>query len=344
MSAGGPERPNNLQRLARLTEGYRQKETPARADQHAFEEAGFVDIKTGALGRALDLTALQVPPIVELDDTEERLLWAYARDGEKPTRHDRYPDEMMLNGFIALAAEPASRIREFARRWGPLDICKHNLPASHNRHWSVYWPEPTGCAARSVPEAPEWRWEPIERWRHYSEQARSMLHVAKRIQDGAPVSAEEWFAIGFPMPDVFPATEDLHRANSATGFAPRALALLVTEWLNYGGVQPVLQWGAQADGPHDVSRPHLKLAPHGLFGVLALQLATALARVERIAFCSSCGKPYFATKKPSQGRRNFCKGCGSRAAWRLAKRDERSDRSKRRDTSEQGGQNAVAKR
>jgi hypothetical protein len=38
----------------------------------------------------------------------------------------------MLSRFVELSEAKPERIRDFARRWGVLSICEHDLPASHN--------------------------------------------------------------------------------------------------------------------------------------------------------------------------------------------------------------------
>lgn len=339
-----------------------------KQDEIAFAEALFTDEETGALGRPLDLTPLHVPQVVELDSANDRLLWSHYQgreDGARatPPPPPRPADVQMLNDFIGLADRPAERIRNFARRWGVLQICRHDLPATHNlptyslerrpgeegpggnpgapadpAEWKLLdpaewqpvdpdWGKPSGCDARKLPEDPRWYWEAIARWREYAREARTMLLVAKTLHDGQPVRREDWASIGLDIPDY----HDPHSAALARQQERNHLAGLVTQWLTWGGIRPVVQWGVQAERKRpngrkvEFARPHIELDPQGLFGVLALQLMTALSRVDGIAFCSACGKPYMPKRKPAAGRRSFCNNetCRLRAAWRLAKRDER---------------------
>ncbi len=58
---------------------------------------------------------------------DDRLEWRWSRETDQLVE----PGPGMLKGFVALRDANASDVLSYARRWGVLELCKHDLPASH---------------------------------------------------------------------------------------------------------------------------------------------------------------------------------------------------------------------
>lgn len=54
----------------------------------------------------------------------------------------------------------------------------------------------------------------------------------------------------------------------------------------------------------------------GVFGALAVQLFLAATKTEGFAMCSACGLPYFPSRRPRRGQRNYCARCANDGASR----------------------------
>ncbi len=259
-----------------------------------WEEAAIVD-ENGSIDRPVDAASIAVPAVIELSQNRDRLLWQWG-DGDSSTM----PGPGMLDAFVHLTDAQPERIRDYARRWGILGICKHGLPATHNppppggigpshqRTWCypLGWVDERCC------------WEPIEAWRLFAAQARGLLNIAAQLHDDQPGRLEDWQNIYY------------QRA---------CVAVIVNEWLGWGNVRPVFEW------PIDRS-PDVKLGGGALFRALAVQLMLSISRTDGLAICSACGIPYVPSRRPPQGRRNYCHECGIRAARRDASREYRRRR------------------
>ncbi len=302
------------------------------------------------------LVRLPVPAMVELDAADERLIWRWGEQYQwKPV------DDKALNVFVSLADAPGERIRMFARRYGPLQLCKHGLPHYHNQErvppnrrllWELRaqglvddsaWENSVQCNERCEPQRAElpdpktgatqvWEWEPLEAWRHYAREAKAIRAVAEPVRRGhlaqkaRLVSLVDEFNLDF--------LTGLQRLDN-----PRAQPVeYVSEWhrsfvkehlqrwLDMGGIGPRVDWEA--------TMPVLRWEPAGLFGILALRLAAEVALGGHVATCDGCGRTYSRRRAPSRTRRNFCDDCRGRADHKLAMRDLRERRRREKERTE----------
>jgi hypothetical protein len=77
--------------------------------------------------------------------------------------------------------------------------------------------------------------------------------------------------------------------------------------------------------PRKLESVALQITAGGLlWAALALQLASAISGGAGLATCSACGALFLPRRVPAQMRNHFCSQCGTRAAWRLAKRRQRN--------------------
>lgn len=258
----------------------------------------------------LDVSTIRVPARIELDESQERLIWTWPGKPRGQVKPPHAPREKltMLHEFQELADAPAEGIRDYARRWGVLSICDHGLPSTHNARSSTSWERPAGmeyCYPKRYPlDDPTpaywisdgWFQEPVDRWRHYAREAGAILRLAPFLWAGKLGDASDW--------EVFSPGHEAWRQRYGLPIKEerRLLSWRVSQWLEWGGVKPFFLW-------QGVEAPHLQLEPRGLFGLLAMHLALAVSQVEGFAVCSECGNPYIPRRKPRDDQRNYCPTC-----------------------------------
>jgi len=195
-------------------------------------------------------------------------------------------DDQMLEDFLRLANAPVARVGDFARRYGVLWLCEHDLPATHNHSVGG---DGRGCRPRRRdPERPGKHllyWEPISVWRDFSRQANEIISVMAPGLNLAP----------------------------AGGWLPLPPLSTLNEWLAMTGVRPVVDW---ING-----RLRLRWGGVGVFGVLALQLALRVTKERGLALCAGCGRPFTPQRRrPRAGENHYCEDCGRVQAQRDASR------------------------
>src|SRR5450432_2906491 len=117
----------------------------------------------GNLDRPVDGTRWRVPRVMEL--REDRIYYDIFPGKEIG------PSAGMLEAFSKLGDLPPRSVFGFARKYGPLRICEHDLPCTHN---TSPWPNicrPLGWDKNNC-------WEPLATWRSFARQAFAMLKVA----------------------------------------------------------------------------------------------------------------------------------------------------------------------
>jgi len=246
----------------------------------------------------------------------------------------------ILDRFARLVSADDQEVLAFARKWGPLHLCRHGLPASHlpRRVWR-FATEVTGAFEDDAADnyrpcgAPGLRRlrEPLARWRQFAGEAQAILNVAASLHRENRAPIEMWA----PLEERFgaPAVVMLGEQNAEAGLIEpppqvlsedvqgvsprrstideqrRLVSRAVQEWLELGDVAVIFRWTGAAS---------IEFGSYCLFGALALQLALAVARSQGLAVCMSCGRAYPPLRQPAPGRNNYCdlSDCGSRAAKR----------------------------
>ncbi|MFC1902438.1 hypothetical protein ACFLX3_05900 [Chloroflexota bacterium] len=261
---------------------------------------GNESILTGAL----PFDQLPIPQhIYPIDDS------LYYRDDVDYCR-DKVDDGGALNDFVRI--KTPDDIITFARRYGPLGLCKHGLPPMHRGTW--YRDVIIDGELSEVIDTGEWnpadgaserRWcppcspEPVKKWLEYSELALSYLNLAASFKAG--------------------------RVEALRGVGKLSLIDGINEWLGDAGVRLELNW--------DNQEPVLILTGGGVFGALGVQLLTAVT-ANTLAVCSGCKKPYLRkVRKPKPREHNFCPNCGPKVASKLRQREW----NKRLEEKQKGG-------
>jgi hypothetical protein len=215
----------------------------------------------------------------------------------------------MLDAFVRL--RDADDVLRFARRFGVLRLCKHGLPISHEAT-CVQLTDGDGlpCA-------------PIARWLHFARQAKAILAIAAAIHQGRPTDQADWRAVYEDCDEEAESSGRLAQLSSQT--QRWFVEGRVQEWLDMSSVDPIFRWRVDQD-------PALLLTT-GTFGLLGIQLATAITRGAGIALCSGCGNLYTRQGRRAQmGRRNYCPDCQAsgvpdrdrKARWRSRNNDIKS--------------------
>ena len=152
--------------------------------------------------------------------------------------------------------------------------------------------------------------EPLDGWRYWAGQGRSVLDVLARHSAGEPGAADDWRRLYARSGREAPWWDE----RSARGERWR-LRSVVNDWTVWGNVRPWLVDYA----------PWLVVAGGTLFGALAVQLVLLASGSDGVYRCSGCGSPFVPTgRRPAAGRRRYCADCRERGApVRDAKRAQR---------------------
>jgi hypothetical protein len=207
-----------------------------------------------------------------------------------------------LDDFITLADQPNQVVLAFAGHWGPLGICRHGLPWTHSlARCSPVSVDPI-CRPRGVATSRGRKgWEPLQRWRDYSRQAKAITLDAIALKNRR-----------VRLPDQF-----------------EPLFNRVAAWLELAAV-PLATY-AELDA--DQSWPcgfQATFAIGGVFQILALQLLGVVAGGRELKQCTHCGLPFVLTGH-REGKRRFCPSCvDHKIPMRYAARDYRARGSGRR--------------
>lgn len=218
----------------------------------------------------------------------------------------------ILDEFIRLCDGDDQAILEYARTWGVLELCAHNLPSCHEfsigaplrlpppmpkpptgiHHW--FHEDPRQCT-------PIGR-EPLTTWRHFSEQARVLLNIAADLQRARLGGGEDWRKL---LQDrVYPA--DSLAAHKS------CLRDAIEGWLKLGRVKPTI----------DDITIGLTWTGADLFGELAVQIALAAKAMDSQVLCVACGREYQPKRLVIRRGFNYCPKvkCQREAAAARAKR------------------------
>jgi hypothetical protein len=252
-----------------------------------------------------------------------RLYYDWEFDRKKTPDQKRANFEGALDAFKNIEDEVG--VRKFARRYGPLFLCRHDKPYTHNPPaYNSTGDGARGCRPRNWRELPAW--EPVSAWLMYAERTRELLRAAANLHlnklddrdwevlTGRPrdLASEQGWEKAFGR-----RVGSRERLNNAR----LLLSMDINQWIGDAAVRPTFWWLNDA--------PDIRLAGSPL-GMIAIQLAAEVSQAPAFNQCDGCKQPYFRQgKKPQSGRRNFCPDCGHKVANRLGQRDFR--RRKRRD-------------
>jgi hypothetical protein len=242
-------------------------------------------------------------PEVELHG--DWLVWPAPSGGRSKS-----PRATMITDFARLR-DPAAILR-FAKHWGPLGLCEHDLPWPHDG-------PPGRCWVRTRDGA--WL-EPVRVWQRMASQVDAMLRVSISLHDGRAGAPADWDALGLGAEQIGLGPGRARDEKTRLAQHWDALLVRVDEWL-VEAVRPLL---IQRRG-----RPTFVLDSWWLHGALGLQLALAVCGAPSFLVCDGCGE-FFEVKR----RRRYCEECGVRAAWRRASEKLYAAKQKARQLAQEG--------
>jgi hypothetical protein len=222
------------------------------------------------------------------------------------------PSRELLADFVAIDTGSPEAVARFANTHGTLDICEaHGLPRGHAG--AVVGYAFGGCPPQTDDIGADF-WEPFSAWERFVGQARSMLNIAAALHRGRSPDRADW-------EHVWPAdTRDALLALPGLEHQKNMLATAVNTWLQLGAVSPSMVWGPKGTRKN----PAVTFGGVGMLGALAVQLMMATIRTQGLAICSGCGVPFVPERRPSRGRRVYCRECRDRKVpQRDAARDYR---------------------
>ena len=285
----------------------------------------------GTFDRAASSGFLSPPDEVELDERGEWLIWRKRVIREVPAPgHLKAPGRRILEKFISLADAPPERIRDYAREWGILGICKdHDLPLGHNRP-----PTPLSVHSAWLCQAHSWQdgnWhvgkDRVSSWRQYAREALALLRIAARLQSDRLGEIEDWRkALKSSEPWQ---QRDIPFWERRVEKEEEVVAGQVNWWLSLGNVTPMFHWSKVDPTMSTCGGRGITLGSgQGLFGVLAVQLALVMSGADGFATCTNCGNFYQPRRRPRADQRRYCPNKPECQKAKLA--DAQRDRTRRK--------------
>jgi len=239
-------------------------------------------------------------PLVDIEG--DRLRWQYVRlEGDEeiaafgPIRFLSLPVETgvqprLLIEFVDLADKTDDAIAAFARKWGLLHPCAHNVPRTHPPLVGEFR---TGPFCDTVDAGAVAGSEPLAIWRVWASMGRAVVRIASQHRLETNGEQTDW---RFLLPE----DQGQTVAEGSLEVAKARLATVVEVWLRIGAVQPKVD---------PLRPPHLFVSGVDLFGAIALQLAMVVTSSRGLSFCSGCGSAYSPTHQPTARRRHYCDDC-----------------------------------
>jgi hypothetical protein len=301
------------------------------SDDIANIMASFAD-DAGSLGRATR-AVVALPERVDKDNS--RLIWL-PRGKVVPIDTRDLGD--LVYRFLRLT-DSDEAILEFARKFGPLWICRrHDVAAYHPPTLfmpGALGPGPTGnddmglkpvfdynCLPEKLKDG---RWaESLGTWRRFSLRAKSVLAIAARLKAGKDISKEEWRAV-----DGFDWDWEKWGAWAYLADPWSRLAETLNWWLVIAQAQPFVT-AHNNSLRASIGIPRVSRHIPSVLSVIAVQLIFACQRQSDFVTCSGCGLVFLPKRRPVAGkqvglyraRRNYCETCRGSVALRNAKADQ----------------------
>lgn len=254
---------------------------------------------------------LSVPKKVHLE--EDLIVWDSTVEKIK-----KIPDIHLLEKFTNLVDATDTEILEFAKRWGVLGLCVHQLPASHSS-FSVLEKkahcEPIGR-------------ESISEWRDYSKILRTLLNISNRSFTPNLKNPIAWLSINKDLWLSLFADDKANIPETPQG-QQQIFETSLNLWLQLAGIRP--QYNFKENKTY-FAYP----SENTLIGELVNQLITKAGRVEEIWNCSYCGRngtynelAFDRLRKPRAGTRFYCDECVLQGAPQKVANQKARERNKK---------------
>jgi len=218
----------------------------------------------------------------------------------------------VLDEFVLLCGGSDEAILKYARTWGVLELCCHNVPACHEFSLGAPLRLPSPLSGRpgslrswhsdDPRQCPPTGLEPLATWRFFSEQARALLNIAADLQRAKLGDKEDWAKL------LSRGTVPAHSLDAQRLCMQDA----IEGWLKLGRIKPTI----------DDLTTGLTWTGADLFGELAVQIALAAKAMDGQVLCVACGKAYQPQRRVIRRGFNYCKEeqCQREASALRAKR------------------------
>jgi hypothetical protein len=209
----------------------------------------------------------------------------------------------VLQDFIEIADGSPENVKNFVLMWGPLWQCY--------LHEDCVWTDSL------------WKFEVESQCQWFPAEAINIFHkMAKRAKAAFKIAYhlmnDEIAPQKFWEDFITPKWKDKESIKEQRIYFTRAVNLHLF-FLNTPCLR--LQW---KDGPRGYIAINTDL---GFIRLVWLQIVQLISGTQMLHICDGCGKPYMRQlRKAAEGRRNYCKECGSRASKRDWARDKRRER------------------
>jgi len=252
--------------------------------------------------------------------------------------------EGALEKFRAITG-PAD-VLAFARRWGPLGLCKHRLPYTHNppplvrrRKQRHAWCRPLGFELGDT-------WEYLDDWYRWVDLANAIQSIQidpSKVGSGHPAEADAaargaaWRTIAAVDSSIAEhergyGSEEFSLKDDDFSVQMDMLARHVQGWLVLADARPLISWGNESMPLYlleGVQQPTFSLTtPDRSCGVafllLAVQLMNSLGI--RVYRCAGCQRIFRPDRKLPSNKRHWCNNCvrvANRTYVAKSRREER---------------------
>jgi len=106
------------------------------------------------------------------------------------------PGPGLLEDFLKLVRRPDEAVLAYARRWGPLWLCRHGEPwRNHQPECGPAWDEADDEEDEEV--AVRGYWERTSDWRLMANEAAATIRIARQVQAGRLARLRDWETLRF---------------------------------------------------------------------------------------------------------------------------------------------------
>jgi hypothetical protein len=234
---------------------------------------------------------LLVPQNIEL--IGDKLKWDL--EGKVSTR---YSFRNLISKFADLANSGSEEVLAFAKKFGVLGLCKHQLPASHSKT-SILTKNKTDSICQPLGE------ESINLWWDFARNAQAILRISLALRLNSRTRKEDWLVLLANQEKDLPTTKKTEK---------QLIENSINLWLDLAGIKP--QFNLE-DETWYLAYPD----SNSLFAELANQLMMKTGKIEGIVTCSECNRSgplselgTYRSRKPRSGTRFYCDDCRDEGA------------------------------
>jgi hypothetical protein len=225
-----------------------------------------------------------------------------------------------LDHFVRIAT-PEDALG-FVKKYGPVGLCHHGLPAAHNQGTGVEQTE---------------RWAKVEHVLpcrlmaatagSFAEDSGWYIDIAKAFKQilTAESKVRDWEQSGYDPLKWLPARSSIEflpsngvlldppwnlRGDENGQFMAvrlrQGLMVEVNTWFVAAGIHPHIEDEFSKDAVTRKLKMNSLNMPSNAFSAVVIQLANVVSGEARLATCSNCKNPYAPRRVPKSGQRNWC--------------------------------------